>query len=159
MVQQPSLCSVGFKLVELIHNSLVKAPFYLPSICTLFEVKHSISARWLTTHPLRCTLQHSQQALPPQKQVRGSPQTTLSVPVPWHSRCSARKESAPCNPTPTCHSSSVSAVSVPQQECCRTVLLAAKHSFDGHTSSFSLQGPACPAGRDQPFSHNCSWSC
>lgn len=168
MVQQPSLCSVGCKLDYLIHNSLVKAPFYLPSICTLSQVKHSLSVRWLATHPLsplrrsRSTLQHSQQTLPPRKQVRGSPQTTLCVPVLWHSRCSARKASLlPCVTQPPCATAWVFQlwVCLSRNAAGRTVLLAAQHSFEGHTSSFSLEGPACPAGTDLPFSHNCPRCC
>lgn len=121
MEQQPSLCSVSFKLSDLIHNSLVKAPFYLPGICTPPQVKHSISARWLRTRPLsplrrsRPSLHHSQPTLPPQKQIRGSPQTPLSVLCCGTADAQLGKSQPAllCNPTPPCHSSSVSAVSVP----------------------------------------------
>lgn len=132
MVQQPSLCSVGFKLVDLIHNYLVKAPFYLPSMCTLSQVKHSISVRSLTTHPLsplrrsRCTLQHSQQTSPPHRsKSEGAPNNSLCACAVAQQMLSQEGVSL-CNPTPLCHSECFSCecalAGMPQEGQCSWLL-------------------------------------
>lgn len=167
MIQQPSLCSFSFSLADFSHSVLVRTSLFLPdmcaSLCTSHQVKHLIKARWFSMHPcspfrrLRDTVCQPQLMPPPQQQGRGSTQAAQAALVLWHS-------TSLCNPSPQCHSTSVSAVSVPEQECCRTALLAAEHSWDSgsaHTSCCSVWAFVCTVHRcslHPAFSHpHCSW--
>lgn len=112
MIQQPPLCSFSFSLADFSHSVLVRTSLFLPdmcaSLCTSHQVKHLIKARWFSMHPcspfkrLRDTVCQPQLTPPPQQQGRGSTRAAQAVLVLWHS-------TSLCNPSPQCHSTSVSA--------------------------------------------------